>query len=129
MKQADLAVQISPDYSRSMVALVETGRRGLPFARVVNVARALGVSLDYLAGLTDDHRPAAEISRLLVECERATASPSLARSPPAIRHVCAGPPARRSPMSDRKSDDLPDQPTGMKEDVTRQEPTDPSRAV
>lgn len=75
MKQADLAVQISPDYSRSMVALVETGRRGLPFARVVNVARALGVSLDYLAGLTDDHRPAAEISRLLVECRESQRIP------------------------------------------------------
>ena len=63
-----------------MVALVETGKRGLPFARAVSFARALGVSLDYLAGLTDDHRPAAELSRLLLAHGGLPAPPLVAQA-------------------------------------------------
>ena len=40
------------DYSK-----IESGRRYYTFEQCRRIARALGTSMDYLAGLTDDSRP------------------------------------------------------------------------
>ena len=48
-----------------MVSMVETNRSALLLDGATKAAKALGVSLDWLVGLTDDRRPAAELSRLL----------------------------------------------------------------
>ena len=80
MKQVDLAAAMGADYTQSAIAHVEAGHRGLSFARAMDAARALGVSLDYLAGLTDDHRPAAELSRLLLAHGGLPAPPLVAQA-------------------------------------------------
>ena len=51
-----------------MISMIETGRLLPSFGRATQVAQALGVSLDWIAGLTDDPTPAAELSRLLGRC-------------------------------------------------------------
>ena len=43
--------------SQSYYAQYETGKRAIPFERVILLARFYNVSLDYLAGLTDTPRP------------------------------------------------------------------------
>ena len=40
------------DYSK-----IETGRRNMTFEQCRRIALALGTSMDYLAGLTDEKRP------------------------------------------------------------------------
>lgn len=40
--------------SQSYYAQYENNRRPIPFERVVELARLYGVSLDYIAGLSDD---------------------------------------------------------------------------
>lgn len=67
--QARLAAVIGESYERSMISHVESGRATLHFDALVKVARALDVSIDYLAGLTEDPTPAddrcpADTSRL-----------------------------------------------------------------
>ena len=57
MKQVDLAAAMG-DYTQSAIAHVEAGHKGLSFARAMDAARALNVSLDWIAGLTDDPSPA-----------------------------------------------------------------------
>ncbi|MBQ9197975.1 MAG: helix-turn-helix transcriptional regulator [Clostridia bacterium] len=44
------------DYSK-----IEAGRRYMTFEQCRRIALALGTSMDYLAGLTDDKRPYARI--------------------------------------------------------------------
>ena len=56
--QVELAVAMGDRYDSSMISLVEAGRRSLRLDGAVNAARELGVSLDYLVGLTDDPTPA-----------------------------------------------------------------------
>lgn len=56
--QARLAAVIGERYERSMISHVESGRATLHFDALVKVARALDVSIDYLAGLTEDPSPA-----------------------------------------------------------------------
>ena len=68
IKQADLAAAIG--VNQSMVSMIETGQNVPSFTRAAQAARVLRTSLDYLAGLTDDPRPAEEISRMLTEIER-----------------------------------------------------------
>ena len=65
MKQVDLAVAMNNGVDRSMISMIETGRLLPSFGRATQVAQALGVSLDWIAGLTDDPTPAAELSRRL----------------------------------------------------------------
>ena len=57
MSQAELADALG-GHVQSMVAHIEAGRRHLRYDDFVNAGRTLGVSLDYLAGLTDDPTPA-----------------------------------------------------------------------
>ena len=49
MSQAELADALG-GHVQSMVAHIEAGRRHLRYDDFVNAGRALGVSLDYLAG-------------------------------------------------------------------------------
>ncbi len=62
LKQVDLAVAIGDGYDQSMISHVEAGRKPIRFERATVAARELGVSLDYLAGLTDDPTPSAELA-------------------------------------------------------------------
>ena len=61
--QARLASEIDKGYERSMISHVEAGRATLHFDALVKAARALDVSIDYLAGLTDDPSPADDRAR------------------------------------------------------------------
>ena len=68
MQQVDLAAAMGSDYDRSTLAHVETGRRGISVERIIDCALALGVSSDWLLGLTEDPTPADDLSRRLAEC-------------------------------------------------------------
>ena len=70
IKQADLAAAMG--VNQSMVSMIETGQHTPSFTRAAHAARVLRTSLDYLAGLTDDPRPAEDMSRMLTEIERNT---------------------------------------------------------
>ena len=52
-----------------MISAVEHGKSNLLFDGAARAARELGISLDYLAGLTDDPTPAAELAAALAERE------------------------------------------------------------
>lgn len=54
MKQVDLAVAMGDGMSQSMISMIETGRLLPSLGRATQAAQALGVSLDWIAGLTDD---------------------------------------------------------------------------
>ena len=58
MKQVDLAAAMGNGIDRSMISMIETGRLLPSFARATQAALALGVSMDWVAGLTDDPTPA-----------------------------------------------------------------------
>ena len=58
LAQIDLAVAIGRD--RTSITHVEAGRSRLRLEGAAAAARELGVSLDYLVGLTDDPTPAAQ---------------------------------------------------------------------
>ena len=60
MRQVELAAALGKRYDQSVIAHVERGDIALSYDGLVNAARTLGVSIDYLAGLTDDPTPAAE---------------------------------------------------------------------
>ena len=53
-----------------MIGHVENGRRGLLLSGAERAAQVLSVSLDYLTGLCDDPRPAAELAASAQEEER-----------------------------------------------------------
>ena len=59
MAQVELAVALGDRYNQQMISMVETGKGNLLLDGAINAARELGVSLDYLTGLTDDPTPAA----------------------------------------------------------------------
>ena len=65
LSQRELAVELGDRYDRSMIGHVERGRRGLLMDGAIRAAKVLNVSLDYLTGLTDDPRPAGELSAAL----------------------------------------------------------------
>lgn len=58
MTQIDLAAALGDPYTQSMVSQVETGRSSVRLEGLVNAAKELGVSTDFLLGLTDDPTPA-----------------------------------------------------------------------
>ena len=62
LTQAALAAALGPRYDQAMISRVEAGHKQLRFDGVVTAARTLQVSLDYLAGLTDDLEPAARLA-------------------------------------------------------------------
>ena len=61
LKQVELAVALGPRYDQAMISRVESGKKQLRFSGAVKAARELNVSLDYLAGLTDDPSPSAKL--------------------------------------------------------------------
>ena len=60
IKQVELAAALGDGISRSMVSMIETGENQPSWARTKGAAQVLHVSLDWLAGLTDDPAPADE---------------------------------------------------------------------
>lgn len=67
-------------YDHSVISAVENDRSSLRLHGLVQAARVLGVSADWLLGLTDDHRPAAELSRLLLAHGGLPAPPLVAQA-------------------------------------------------
>ena len=65
LNQGQLAARIGT--SRVAVSMVEGGHTGFSVERVGAAARALGVSTDYLHGLTDDPTPAVQLLRALAD--------------------------------------------------------------
>ena len=72
MVQVELAAEI--DCSRTLITHAESGRVSLSPDRWIHVAQVLGVSIDWLAGLTDDPRPAAELAARCADLERRLAA-------------------------------------------------------
>ncbi|MDE0109950.1 MAG: XRE family transcriptional regulator [Bryobacterales bacterium] len=60
LKQVDLAVALGERYNQSVISAVEHGQSSLRLDGAVRAAQVLGVSLDYLVGLTDDPVPATD---------------------------------------------------------------------
>ena len=52
-----LKMQMLTGIDQSDYSKIETGRRGMSFEQCKRIALALGTSMDYLAGLTDDPEP------------------------------------------------------------------------
>ena len=71
--QVELAVALGKRYNQSMISNVETGRSALLFDGATKAARELNISLDYLAGLTDNPEPAAALAAKVSELEDASA--------------------------------------------------------
>lgn len=63
-------------YSRSAIANIETGRRGLSLERATDAAKVLGVSLDWIVGLTDDPTPAEQRPQTLNQFNVVPAPPA-----------------------------------------------------
>ena len=59
LAQVELAVAMGDRYNGQMISMVENNHSGLLMDGAVKAAQELGVSLDYLTGLTDDPTPAA----------------------------------------------------------------------
>ena len=57
LTQMELAVALGDRYTQSMISTVEHGNSLLLFEGAAKAAEELGVSLDWLAGLTDDPAP------------------------------------------------------------------------
>lgn len=60
LRQVELAAALGDRYDHSVISAVEHGRSVLRYEGLVKAAQTLGVSLDYLVGLTDDPVPPAE---------------------------------------------------------------------
>ena len=73
LKQVELAAALGDRYSASMISNVETGRSALLFDGMTKAARELNISLDYLAGLTDDPTPSARLTAKVSELDDASA--------------------------------------------------------
>ena len=71
--QVELAVALGKRYNQSMISNVETGRSALLFDGATKAARELNISLDYLAGLTDNPEPAAALAAKVSELDDASA--------------------------------------------------------
>ena len=52
LKQSDIAEIIQT--SQSYYAQYENGKRAIPFDRIITLAKFYNVSIDYIAGLTDN---------------------------------------------------------------------------
>ncbi len=64
LTQVQLAVALGVRYDHTMISHAEAGRSSLLFDGATEAARELGVSLDYLAGLTDDPTPSAKLAEV-----------------------------------------------------------------
>ena len=88
LSQFQLAVKLGDRYDRSMIGHVEHNRSALLFDGAVNAARELDVSLDYLAGLTDNPTPSAQLAERIAALESApTVTAAEAEGQTAMRPV------------------------------------------
>lgn len=55
MMQKEVAAYLKID--QRVYSTYETGKRELPLKHAIKLAQFYGVSLDYLVGLTNDHKP------------------------------------------------------------------------
>ncbi len=62
LMQVELAVALGARYDQTVVSAVEHNRSSLRLDGLARAAQALGVSSDYLLGLTNDPTPSAELS-------------------------------------------------------------------
>ena len=69
LMQIDLAVAMGDRYGSSMISQLESGQRSLRLEGAALAARELGVSLDYLVGLTDDSTPSTQLESRLAKAE------------------------------------------------------------
>ena len=60
--QVDPVAALCDRYDQTMISHVEAGRSAFLLDGPVNATRGLGVSFDYLVGLTDDPTPSAELT-------------------------------------------------------------------
>lgn len=65
LNQTQLAAELGPRYDQAMVSRVESGLKHMRFDGIIRAANVLQVSIDYLAGLTDDPEPAARLAETL----------------------------------------------------------------
>ena len=79
LTQVDLADALGDRYDQAMISRVEYGQKRLRIDGAVAAARALGVSLDDLVGLTDDPTPAAALA---AEVRELRTPPSASAPPP-----------------------------------------------
>lgn len=63
MSQRELAEKMGSRYDQTVISRVETGKSGLQRDGLSEVARILGVSVDYLLGMTEDPRPPDDIEQ------------------------------------------------------------------
>ena len=84
--QVDLATALGDGYSQSLISEVESGRKSLRFKGAVAVAQELSVSLDYLAGLTDDPTPAGQRNGAMTAREPSPAYALNGEATP-VRHI------------------------------------------
>ncbi len=73
LAQVDLAVALGDRYNHSVISKVEHGKSALRIDGAVKAAETLGVSLDWLTGLTDDPTPSARLTAKVSELEDASA--------------------------------------------------------
>jgi transcriptional regulator with XRE-family HTH domain len=99
LMQADLAAAMGERYDAALISRAERGLSSLRLDGLATAARVLGVSVDYLLGLTDDPAPAA----VLAERAKAALAERAKVAPPKA--------ALADPASDsRKMDQSPDGP-------------------
>ena len=67
--QVDLAVAMGDRYDPGTISRVEAGKSSLRLDGLARAARELGVSTDYLLGLTDDPMPYAKMATRLAELD------------------------------------------------------------
>ena len=89
MAQVELAVALGGRYDNTMISHVEHGRSSLLLDGAVRAAKELGVSLDYLTGLTDDPTPAAERSGTHAVLTHDSSSSGLQEYSPVATHAIA----------------------------------------
>ena len=63
MSQRQLATEMGERYDQTMISRVETGKSWFGRDALFNAAMALGVSIDYLFGLTDDPTPVCQLAK------------------------------------------------------------------
>ena len=73
LAQVDLAAALGDRYNHSVISKVEHGKSALRIDGAVKAAETLGVSLDYLTGLTDDPTPSARLTAKVSELDDASA--------------------------------------------------------
>ena len=68
MSQMDLSVALDFE-SQSMISMVERGERSMSLDSVVKASQVLGVSVDYLVGLSDDPRTYSNLVAVIAQMD------------------------------------------------------------